>query len=306
MDYIKFIPLKDPFISVAWYLGSVCNYHCSYCVPEFYDGKQKFPHYENFIKFLEKIKENYPTKSIVVMLIGGEVTLWKYLKSFLKECKSRDVSVKIISNGSRSIKWWKNVIDLLDFIVISYHTESASEEHITELMKLIRTKGQLNFMVPPGIFDEAIQIAKRISENGKVMVIPKFLRKNFKTELYPYTKKQLDFFKGPPIGAHYIEKKENQYRGFMILKADKKIIKYRNTKEIFLEKLNLWKGWKCWGGIDNFFVDWAGNIYVGQCRRGKFGNINGQYRLPEKPFICDKEVCNCTQDIIDMRREKIT
>lgn len=306
MEYIKFRPLRDKFKSVAWYLGSVCNYSCSYCIPEFHDGKQKFPDYGSFIRFINKIQEKYPNEKIMITLIGGEVTLWKQFKSFLQEWKDNEVYVRIISNGSRSIEWWKTVIDMLDYIVISYHTEFASEEHITELLKLINKKGHLSFMIPPKVFDESVKIARRISKNSQAFVIPKFLRKNFSSELYPYTQEQLDFFKKPPIGSNFLDQGRFRYQGLEMQTSDGKIIHWSNARKIFLNKLNIWKGWKCWGGLDAFFVDWGGDICVGQCRRGKFANINDEeYELPNEPFICDKDICNCTQDIIETRKEKV-
>ena len=66
MDYVKFRTLKDSFIAVSWYLGSVCNYSCSYCKPEFYDGKHKFPYYENFLKFIDKINNIKSKKEFII------------------------------------------------------------------------------------------------------------------------------------------------------------------------------------------------------------------------------------------------
>lgn len=304
MDYIKFKTLKDPFISIAWYVGSICNYRCSYCIPEFYNGKKGFPDYKSFIRFTDKVKQKYPGKKIMITLYGGEVTLWKKLILFLQECKIRDISVRIISNGSRSIEWWKTVIDMIEYIVISYHTESASEDHITELMKRIK-RGHVSLMVPPTVFDETIEIGKRISKNSRTFVIPKFLRKGFASELYPYTEEQLERFRKGPFGSEYLDQGEYAYRGLLIQTADGKIKEYNNVRQIFLDKLNRWNGWKCWGGIDSFFVDYDGDIFVGQCRRGKMGNINEKYELPNEAFICNKDVCNCTQDMLETNKEKI-
>ena len=308
MDYVKFTSLKDKFISVAWYLGSICNYSCSYCDPELSDGKIKFSDYKPFIRFTDKLKRKYPGQKILLTLYGGEVTLWKQFKEFLEVCKTKEVYVRIVTNGSRSIKWWKTVANLLDHPIVSYHTEYANEEHITDLMKIFnRGNCQVNLMVPPDNFDQIIETGRRISRNAKVFVIPKFLRLNFTTELYAYTDDQIAFFEktASGFGNEYLDEGSFRHYGILIEKENGEVIKYRNARQVFLNNLNRWKGWKCWGGIDSFFVDYRGEIYVGQCRQGKFANINSKhYKLPNNPYICDVEACNCTQDILEMKKEK--
>jgi organic radical activating enzyme len=308
MDYVKFIPMKPAFISVAWTLGTTCNYSCSYCSSSLSDGKIPFPDYDPFIRFIDKLKDKYPNKKILVMLLGGEVTLWKQLKDFLIVCRLKDIYVRLVSNGSRSVEWWKTVSYLISDLIVSYHTEFADESHITEVMKLF-SKGdrQVNLLIPPDKFDETVELGKRISKNAHVYVIPKYLRKKFKT-LYPYTQEQLKFFtnRNLEFGTTYFNKGEVRHTALIVENEDGKKTIYKNSREIFLKKLNYWYGWKCWGGIDNFYIDLIGDIFIGQCREGKFGNINeDNYKLPDEPYICTKEACICTQDIIEMRKEKI-
>jgi len=306
MEYVKYESVKDDFISIAWYVGSTCNYSCSYCIPDFYDGKKKFPPYEPFLDFADRVQEKYPDKRILLTLYGGEVTLWKKFEEFLDLCKSKSIEVRIVSNGSRSISWWKRVAPKLNYTVISYHTEFATEEHIIEVMKTLTNKGgHLNLMVKHDAFDSTIEIGKRISEECKVMVVPRFLRVNFTTELYPYTEDQLKLFKRTPLGNRYLDQGEYRYYGMMVKTETGAVRRFPNVRHIFFNKLNRWKGWKCWGGIDSFFVDYDGNIYVGQCRRGKFGVLGEDYNIPNEPFICDKDICNCTQDMLEAKKEKV-
>ena len=96
-----------------------------------------------------------------------------------------------------------------------------------------------------------------------------------------------------------------KYSGFLEYKADGSLVRYSNTRELFLLKLNRWRGWKCWGGIDSFYIDYEMNLFVGQCKRGLIGNLKEEYDLPSAPFICDKDVCNCSQDMMESRKEKV-
>jgi len=304
--YIKYETDRSKFISIPWYIGSVCNYRCSYCIPDFHDGKEKFPDtYKPFIKLIDKVQKKYPGTEILAHLYGGEVTLWDKFYPLICDLNERGVGTRIVSNGSRSVEWWKKVADKISYLIVSYHMEYASEDHITEVMKLFDGNSQISFMIPPEKFDEAVEMMPRISENSETLLIPKFLRIKFTSELYPYTQEQLDFFNKTVYGGKYYTGAGKYSYGRIYRQSDDgKNELVGNVRQLYLKKLNRWKGWKCWGGIEQLFVEYNGDICVGQCRRGKFGNIyEDDYELPDEPFICDKDICNCTQDIIDCKRE---
>lgn len=305
--YIKHKPIRADFISLPWYVGSVCNYNCSYCIPEFNNGKQPFPDRKPYMDFIDKVRDKYPDKRLYITLYGGEVTLWNQFKEFVTECQDRNVAIRLVTNGAMPIKWWKEVTDKIHYISISYHMEYASEDHILELVKLRNRFVQINFMLPHDRFDEGVEIAQRLSEKGKVFVIPKFLRVGFGQTLYPYTEEQVKYFQTTVYGTQYLNQGKYGYSRIMKGYDDGTTELIRNARVLYLQKLNRWEGWHCWGGIQQMFVDYYGDIYVGQCRRGKFGNIYDgiPYELPDKPFICDKEICNCTQDILDCDKEKL-
>ena len=307
-NYIKHMPVRNDFISIAWYISSVCNYNCSYCREDLHDGKVKFPdEYNDFSRFISKLREKYPNRKIFLTMYGGEVTLWNKFEEFLDYCKDNQISVRLVTNGAKSLSWWKRNIHKIYSVIISYHHEYASEEHITEIMKMTASRGQVSLLIPPDHFDEVLEIGRRISENAKVYVIPKFLRIDLQEKLYPYTPQQLEIFQTVSFGMEYANSNKGyfKYRGFLEYKDDGTIERYSNTRQIYIQGLNRWKGWKCWGGIDSFYVDYKSNVFVGQCSRGLMFNLKDDYELATEPFICDKTFCNCSQDMMDCRKEKV-
>ena len=109
-EYIKLIqqPKYSNNISITWEVTSTCTYECSYCPSVLHDGKYRFPEYEYAINFFDKLIDAYPQKRIFLELTGGEPTLWPKFAEFLKECYNRNISIHLISNGSRSPNWWDN------------------------------------------------------------------------------------------------------------------------------------------------------------------------------------------------------
>ena len=307
-DYIKVISVKSEFISVGWYIGSTCNYNCSYCLERYHDGKHKFPSdLDGITRFIKKLRDKYPDKRIFFTVYGGEPTIWTLFEDFSKLCKENNSYIRVVTNGSRSIDWWKQNKDYFYRVIVSYHYDSADKNHMMELMKLLGYKGQLNLMMPPNKkdFDDLLEIGKWISDEAEVFAIPKFLRIDMGDQLYDYDDEQLEIFKNKTIGPQYLRQEELfWYKGFVVQKEDGTARRYSNCRQIFLENINKWKGWYCWGGIDAFFIDQDENIYVGQCRRGFIGKLKDEYDLPDKPIVCPKDLCNCSQDIIDCNKEK--
>lgn len=75
--------------------------------------------------------------------------------------------------------------------------------------------------------------------------------------------------------------------------------------ELTLNKLNNFKGFKCWAGAMHMKISPTGDIYIGSCHvGGKLGNIfelQNTFVLPDEPIICPKIICS---DNLDLRVPK--
>ncbi|MBE0069675.1 anaerobic ribonucleoside-triphosphate reductase activating protein [Thermoanaerobacterium thermosaccharolyticum] len=108
-------------VSLADYPGKVastvftsgCNFTCPYCHnSQLIDLQKSIKSEEEFIDYLKKRKNLIDG----VCITGGEPTLWKDLKNFIKTIRDLGFSVKLDTNGSRP-----NVIeDLLNDNLLDY------------------------------------------------------------------------------------------------------------------------------------------------------------------------------------------
>lgn len=313
-EFIKFTVNKEPYISVGWQMGTTCNYTCSYCLVRYSNYvEKKFPEdYKAFMGFIKKIMNKYPNKKILISLFGGEPTLWKHFHSFIQETKKYDnIMLRVVTNGSKSVEWWKKIINDIHHLIISYHTEYSDPKHLIDVISLAsqnkKIQSQINYMLKPENFFENVKIAKKISEEAKCFILLKLLRKQLSPELFDYTQEQLDYLENNRVIGQQYFNHNLEYRLFSTRK-DNTIKEHKNINEILIHKYNRWKGWECTAGIDAFTVDYNQNIYVcnqTEQKNGKIGNINKGYELPDKPFICEMEVCTCLQDILDCNKRKI-
>lgn len=307
---IKYFVEGEKTFTLVWHLGDICNYNCSYCINKrSSDIKKYFPKLNSFTNFIKKFREYYPNRKVEITLVGGEPTLWKYFKRFLLLCKEYNISICLISNGSRSIKWWKNVINNIDFMIISYHLEHANKYHIIELMKLAKSnniRSQINFMASPDNFFDNTNTAKEISKKSKCFILLKIIRNLDTDDPLNYTPKQLDFLQNNrAIGKEYYCWYDHRIKIYNQFEDNSKIL-YKNVNEVVIKNVNQWKGWKCTAGLDMLVISFDGSLHAcnqTEMENGNFGNINTEFKIPTESVICTLDKCSCTQDILVCNKE---
>ena len=201
VNYVKKIEAITNTVVIDWSMGSVCNYHCSYCPTALHDGKNSWASLENIHRFIDRLYEHYDT-NFQFILHGGEPTLMPHLPEVCAEIKRRDPTnmVALITNGSRTIRWWQRNKHLFDCINLTAHPAECDVEHLVKVCHEYYQPGknELNVLVTmhPDYWVRDLKVAHRLAEasNGYSVTL-KQLRVNFGSELYPYNLAQQDYFK---------------------------------------------------------------------------------------------------------------
>jgi len=165
--------------------GNYCNYNCWYCWPDAHANSIKLPPLNETAKnnleyIIKKLQGN--KKKFVVKFSGGEPTvhveLENYCRYFKKKLKAK---IEIITNGSRTIRWWKRNLDLFDAISVSVHPLDADVDHLIELGNLFKENNKMYNMrvsIVPNEIELVGEVAKKLSSNG-IRVNPKYLDLTF-------------------------------------------------------------------------------------------------------------------------------
>jgi organic radical activating enzyme len=121
------------YFSIQWMLGAFCNYDCMYCPTEFHDITSK-PH---DLKTMQTAWTNIHNKTkhlnlpYKISFTGGEVTANKNflpLVNWLRETYT-DIEVIIITtNGSASTNYYSKLIQVVEAISFSTHSEFMDEQ----------------------------------------------------------------------------------------------------------------------------------------------------------------------------------
>ena len=299
-----------------WVVGNTCNYSCTYCNPNNYDGSAPWPTLDVFKNFAKVATSYYKKRGRGIRwnLLGGELSVWKNFPEALQILKELDSSnvVQWQTNGARSLRWWKKNAHLIDSILISYHPEESDYKHITEVINILREEGVsdigLNIMVYPPLADTCFEAAEYITTNTPstfgfgMKPLQRKLGIDSKTFVYePELLKRMEYYEklmytgrnpkppGFPEPMYWV----NKTTGKRVLIPDVSVLTIAGT--------NTWRGWDCNIGIDKINILDNGSVSSGSSCNPHIHH--GDIRFPEKitfpsqPVVCHYDWCPCGSDM---------
>jgi MoaA/NifB/PqqE/SkfB family radical SAM enzyme len=290
---------------VNWCLGNSCNYKCSYCPSGLHDGSKRWPDPETIKNFILRVKNTHPNKMLYFEFTGGEVTLYKHFIKICQFCTEHGVKVGLISNGSRTIRYWEENKQYFDHVCLSYHPEFAEDEHFINVAKILHNdvRTHVNIMMSPEKFDHCFDVANKIKDLGNLSMALQPLIHDFGEVVYDYSDKQHEILnmQHKLINEQIIFTKSfDYYRGAMRAVNSKGESRVSSAHRFISEKANDWSGWHCYAGVEQLIVDMDGRIYRGWCKEGgPIGFIDSpDLFLPSDPVMCTKKMCHCNFDIM--------
>lgn len=306
-------------LAIDWALTNKCSYRCSYCPKKLHSGDIPVIDYSAIKVFCEKLCEHYAklNKQIYVNISGGEPTTHKDFLQIVELFKKMEMKVGLISNGSAPIKFWKEVEAKLDRLHLSYHSESAKIDHFMEVITIFHDKinVHINVMMYPDNFDKCFEVAKMLANTFPSITISLAkLYVNIGNIPYHYSQEQLKILDTADIRSFSDVKKlvitsekrnDELSRNDMLGTYDDGSAKNLYGALLANNRLNKWKNWLCYAGIENLAVEFNGNYYRGWCRQsGKLGNVGDKEpSFPTTPIVCRKNSCDCIFDMLCTKKK---
>lgn len=301
----------EQWFVVNWCLGNTCNYSCSYCPSDLHDGSRRWPDANVVKNFIAKCNDYHYPRKMYFEFTGGEVTLWPAFLEVSEFCNDLGVKIGLISNGSRTTRWWNENKHLFDHVCLSFHPEQANSEHfiavINELHNDLRV--HVNLMMKPEKFEECYNIANKIKSISNISMALQPLIHDFQSKLFDYSVVQhkiLDRQHDLIIKHIKHDRDFDYYRGAMrqlTRESDNTITDVvASAQRMVADGKNNWQGWHCWAGVEQLIVDMDGTIYRGWCKEGgRIGHIDEEFTLTTEPIICSKTMCHCNYDIMSTK-----
>lgn len=301
----------NDIVCVNWCLGNTCNFSCSYC-PEFlHSGSHPWIEADTVLGFVNKLIDHYVdgmNKTLYVEFTGGEVTLYKDFLRLAQCLKDRGQWVGIISNGSRTPRFWEKAKHLIDHVCISYHPEEGNVQHLVDTINQItdHVDVHVNIMMKPDRddFNKSIAAAYRIvEETGGITLSLQTLLVDFSDTPYEYTDNQKSEIHrvGKELSKRITRTPNGHrtYRGVMELVYDDHTTTV-DPGSLITNNENSWIGWECNAGVEQLVVDTEGKIWRGWCMEGGLiGNVSDEViPFPVSSVQCGKAMCHCNFDIM--------
>ena len=282
----------NPYLSVNWSMGNICTYQCSYCSKALWDGSFPWPTIEEAVKTVKVLnqvykKPPYNKKKIIFELLGGEVTLWKDIGTLLSVIKETDNITLLITNGVRTLNWWKKHGAKFEWVSLSYNSEFADYEHLCDVSNLLTDLGvssSILVLMYPKKWEKCVEAHKYFKENSRSSIILQRLHlistskdgeamarkkeeehqkypysKEEEHQKYPYSEDQLTYLSE---NTEFNECMNSNYDpGINFFDSKNQRQPYRVTSTLLsINNLNNWKGWDCYVGVDSLYLEQNGDV----------------------------------------------
>jgi len=295
---------KEEF-HVYWSISSICSYACRYCPSEFHDGKYKY----HSLDVVQRTFKKLPTAN--VMFGGGEPTFHPEFEKLVLE-KPDHISISLLTNASRPIAFWERIVDKLDIVITTFHSEYANTDRFLNTMDLIYLKsgrrGQVHLAMDPKNWNICVGMYRKLKEKGIKVTVKPILTSimNLSNPGEPdqkivddYTEEQLDWMANLPDN--------DEFRTIGLYDKHGKLITKTTQSEIVSSKQNSFTGWKCYTPVMYLYIHWDGEVYDTACRqRKRLGNIHEDFTLSGEPITCHQNFCWCYGDIRTTKIKDIT
>jgi len=326
---------RENLLDIRWTPNNVCNFKCRYCFPNSNTGEYTSPKdldliVNNFNFLLKEYKEKLGKTRTHLKIAGGEPTLWKDLDVFIERIKKEnEVYVSLITNGSRTLRWWKEHGHMFDNVHLTHHVAQGKLDHtiaVADTMYDFGKKITVKVLMDLECWDEcvaAVEYLKTNSRNRFLIMVGEVIEPEvsdlagirvvnaedlkYTQDQKKYLSKGLRRIPGPWWfwkNRHLITSGEIRLYESVATLEDGTTIKAKS--ETYINKnWNNFKGWSCNIGIEGIFIDWKGDI-KGSCNEHLFGldydynildsDFSKKFNLNPVPAICTKYNCLCTPE----------
>lgn len=313
---IRIISTQDTdLLVIRFFPTDICNYNCSYC----FEGsgnvnKYRYPKdvnlvVSNFRKLFDLYAKFNKRRFHLFIAGGGEPTLWPSLEHFCKEIKEQhDVYITIVTNGSRTLRWWEENSKYFDDVVLSCHHEFVDIDHfmnVGDILFSADVKVTALMVMDATAWDKCTAYIDKMQESQYPWFIeskPVVDSPGRGTDVY--TPEQSSYFGIKRIpDSEWIFKRLGELRSHeSVAIFEDQTAKALKSYEVITNNWNNFKNWSCQVSFEGLSVDASGDVQ-GSCLlpvfNKKLNMFSSNFDLSDiQPNVitCSLESCLCQAD----------
>lgn len=332
LSLVKISPLEDIF-SITWIMHLKCNNDCMYCGWQ-HSPQGKVLNLEELKQYWKTIFENTKHKNLKYKIgfTGGEVTLNRDFIPFIEwlyENYSEHLHYAgLTTNGNVSVKHYLRLLDKINFITFSTHTESINIPNFFEKAKILNEYAlknnkifMINIMEEYWAWDQIKEILDLCHANNIFYSINPidYYREGNRT--FPIFRQGTVDIERPDLQMtpekvqtlhqqiqQYLKMyaiPREEYSNLVATYSDNTEVQTYATRISFL-KQNTFKDWACDSGVKRIVVREDSSVWNGECYQKFLGRLdNNTFKLSLEPTICSASKCTNNPDDIMIPKQKI-
>jgi molybdenum cofactor biosynthesis enzyme MoaA len=313
--------IQDPKrLYLTWIINNICTNSCSYCPPIVHNGKNHYYDWDYAEKFIDALHERYPEINLAIS--GGEPTVSPWLPDLIKKFRNMgEGGIGMSSNASRTARYYSDIAEYLDYIVLSYHPSFHDDEFTDKVLACSeKTNTTVSVMMDSRYFEKSVEMYERLMAMNISNV---------------ETMRIISWFEDNNVGHEYTDEHEESMRTMkrtvpkysIPLMAKKQFYKLKRGKdfgngatylcedgstgmvqaqEMINRQNNNFYGWECDIGLESLYVKYDGVIKTANCFSSPtIGRIQEleNIKWPSAPVICPQTFCHCTTDVYVSKRD---
>lgn len=303
MSKVVSIQRRQPVFYIFWHLTDFCNWACNYCPDQLHLGdyamgrKAGAPTNEEIDRFIDFVIENLNEQKLWLTLSGGEPTIHPMFSTIIQRLKPHGV-IGVNSNGSRPLKWWKNLPALPTGCIFSLHNDYADKiPQLNELCNYLADEGvdlQFNLTCDPTNWEVVTRMYDMLDQrfNNLITCLPVHDKRSLDNRhMKNYTQEQRDWMRRHQLLFFKNNSVFNPYASTMTFEDGQTMpLKAFGESNLKLTGLNQFTGWHCDAGVNSINVNFNGEVWSSICKHRHLGRI-GNFKLLDAPAPCSFEIC---------------
>ncbi len=310
---IRFVPKKpSPVNTVEWMISNVCNYSCSYCAPHYHSGSERWLDFDTYKTTCDKIISESGDKKVSFRWTGGEPTLYPRFIELLQYVKARGHYNSIISNGSRTLRWWRDLYsaDCVDLLYLTYHAEQTSDyDHIIDICNMFRDCNTLvivGLTCPPQQYDRCVEAFNAIRD--RTYAIINVMQINDSGGMSKYTQIQREFL----VKNSAVVRPDPLYKKVVppIVVGNMTLHYSDGTQHTDIVNYFIrtgqhnFKGWQCTAGQSLIRIEGTA-VQRAVCGVGERWSITDPVLFKKDTIECSSSSCGCALDAMQPKYRNI-
>ena len=151
---------------ILWDIGRWCNYSCSYCWPSVHNKTDPHKTMDVMQQVVDRVYNKWAEgKPIKWAFGGGEPTVNPDFLPLMKYIRGKGGYTLVVSNGSRSADYYRELAHAVDCLQLSLHTEFWNKDKFTNNLRSVLTAYNeknggwvdIKIMCKPGVVADAVK-----------------------------------------------------------------------------------------------------------------------------------------------------